>query len=66
MTESGYRLYGEVELELLEHILALRFVGFNLEQIRELMLARFGRMVERNATAARLQTSVERRIRRVH
>ncbi|MFY9718830.1 MAG: MerR family transcriptional regulator [Candidatus Cybelea sp.] len=37
VTESGYRLYGEAELERLEHILALRFVGFSLEQIRELL-----------------------------
>lgn len=37
VTESGYRLYGEPELERLEHILALRFVGFNLEQIKELL-----------------------------
>jgi DNA-binding transcriptional MerR regulator len=37
LTETGYRLYGEAELERLEHILALRFVGFNLEQIKELL-----------------------------
>ncbi len=37
LTESGYRLYGEAELERLEHILALRFVGFSLEQIKELL-----------------------------
>src|SRR5579863_5511178 len=37
VTESGYRLYGEAELERLEHILALRFVGFSLEQIKELL-----------------------------
>lgn len=37
VTESGYRLYGEAELERLEHILALRFVGFSLEQINELL-----------------------------
>jgi DNA-binding transcriptional MerR regulator len=30
-------MYGEPELERLEHILALRFVGFNLDQIRELL-----------------------------
>lgn len=34
---SGYRLYGEAELERLEHILALRFVGFTLDQIRQLL-----------------------------
>ena len=37
LTESGYRLYGEVELARLEQILALRFVGFTLEQIKELL-----------------------------
>lgn len=36
-TDSGYRLYGEAELERLEHILALRFVGFSLEHIKELL-----------------------------
>lgn len=36
-TESGYRLYGESQLERLEQILALRFVGFRLEQIKELL-----------------------------
>lgn len=36
-TESGYRLYGEAQLERLEHILALRFVGFRLEHIKELL-----------------------------
>ncbi len=37
LSESGYRMYGEAELERLEHILALRFVGFNLDQIKELL-----------------------------
>lgn len=37
VSESGYRLYGEAELERLEQILALRFVGFTLEQIKELL-----------------------------
>ena len=36
-TESGYRLYGEAQLERLEHILALRFVGFSLTDIKELL-----------------------------
>ena len=39
LTASGYRQYGEREMERLEHILALRFVGFNLEQIKELLQA---------------------------
>jgi DNA-binding transcriptional MerR regulator len=37
LTDSGYRLYGETELARLEQILALRFVGFNLSQIKELL-----------------------------
>jgi MerR family transcriptional regulator, thiopeptide resistance regulator len=37
LTPSGYRLYGEAELERLEQIVALRFVGFSLDQIRELL-----------------------------
>jgi len=37
VTESGYRLYSEAELERLEQILALRFVGFTLDQIKELL-----------------------------
>ncbi|HVA28303.1 MAG TPA: MerR family transcriptional regulator, partial [Candidatus Baltobacteraceae bacterium] len=36
-TESGYRLYGDAELERLEQILALRFVGFGLGQIKTLL-----------------------------
>jgi DNA-binding transcriptional MerR regulator len=36
-TPSGYRLYGDAQLERLEQILALRFVGFSLERIRELL-----------------------------
>jgi MerR family transcriptional regulator, thiopeptide resistance regulator len=36
VSESGYRFYGEAELERLEQILALRFVGFSL-QIKELL-----------------------------
>jgi DNA-binding transcriptional MerR regulator len=37
LSASGYRLYGEAELERLEHILALRFVGFTLDEIKELL-----------------------------
>jgi MerR family transcriptional regulator, thiopeptide resistance regulator len=36
-TDSGYRLYGEAELERLEQILALRFIGFRLEHIKQLL-----------------------------
>jgi DNA-binding transcriptional MerR regulator len=33
VSESGYRLYGDAELEHLEHILALRFIGFNAKRL---------------------------------
>lgn len=36
-TDSGYRQYGEAELERLEQIVALRFVGFGLDRIKELL-----------------------------
>jgi MerR family transcriptional regulator, thiopeptide resistance regulator len=36
-TPSGYRLYGQAQLARLEHIVALRFVGFSLDQIKELL-----------------------------
>lgn len=36
LTEAGYRLYGAAELERLEHILAFRFIGLPLEQIKTL------------------------------
>ncbi len=36
-TAAGYRHYGEAELERLEQILALRFVGFGLDRIKELL-----------------------------
>jgi len=54
LTESGYRLYGEAELAQLEQILALRFVGFTLEQIKELL----GGSTPPLATALRMQREV--------
>ena len=54
LTESGYRLYGQAELERLEQILALRFVGFTLEQIKELL----GGSTPPLATALRMQRDV--------
>ena len=36
-TESGYRLYGDKDLVRLQHILALKFLGFSLEEIREFL-----------------------------
>ena len=54
LTASGYRLYGEAELTRLEQILALRFVGFTLEQIKELL----GGSTPPLATALRMQREV--------
>ncbi len=34
-TEAGYRLYAEEDLLTLQHILALKFLGFSLEEIRQ-------------------------------
>lgn len=36
-TEAGYRLYGDRDLVRLEQILALKFIGFPLEEIRRLL-----------------------------
>lgn len=36
-TRSGHRLYGSAELERLEQILALRFAGFRLKEMNELL-----------------------------
>jgi DNA-binding transcriptional MerR regulator len=36
-TESGYRLYGHADLERLQQIVALKFVGFPLNQIKDLL-----------------------------
>ena len=36
-TEAGYRLYGRADLERLQQIVALKFVGFPLNQIKELL-----------------------------
>ena len=60
LTESGYRLYGEAQLTRLEQILALRFVGFTLEQIRELL----GRSMPPLAAALRMQREVIKRRKR--
>ena len=37
LTGAGYRLYGAAELERLEQILALRFLGLPLRQIKALL-----------------------------
>lgn len=36
-TESGYRLYTNVDLLILQNILALKFLGFSLEEVRVLL-----------------------------
>jgi DNA-binding transcriptional MerR regulator len=36
-TEAGYRLYGDRDLVRLEQILALKFIGFPLKEIRQLL-----------------------------
>jgi MerR family transcriptional regulator, thiopeptide resistance regulator len=54
VTESGYRLYGDLELERLEHVLALRFVGFSLDQIKQLL----GGSSQSLADALRMQRNV--------
>ena len=54
VSESGYRLYGDAELEHLEHILALRFVGFTLDQIKKLLAGSYLPL----AAALRLQREV--------
>ncbi|HEY5002165.1 MAG TPA: MerR family transcriptional regulator, partial [Ktedonobacteraceae bacterium] len=36
-TESGYRLYTNEDLLRLQNILALKFLGFSLEEIRALL-----------------------------
>jgi MerR family transcriptional regulator, thiopeptide resistance regulator len=33
-SEAGYRLYGDADLVRLQHILALKFLGFSLDEIR--------------------------------
>jgi MerR family transcriptional regulator, thiopeptide resistance regulator len=60
VTESGYRLYGDAELERLEHVLALRFVGFSLDQIKQLL----GESSQPLADALRMQRDVIARQRR--
>ncbi|MGB6413064.1 MAG: TipAS antibiotic-recognition domain-containing protein, partial [Candidatus Cybelea sp.] len=55
-----YRLYGDAELERLEHVLALRFVGFSLDQIKQLL----GESSQPLADALRMQRDVIARQRR--
>src|ERR1700692_859848 len=36
-TDAGYRMYADADLERLEHILALKFLGFSLKQVRAIL-----------------------------
>jgi DNA-binding transcriptional MerR regulator len=36
-TDAGYRMYADADLERLEHILALKFLGFSLKQVRVIL-----------------------------
>ncbi|HYO90677.1 MAG TPA: MerR family transcriptional regulator, partial [Pyrinomonadaceae bacterium] len=36
-TAAGYRLYGEKDLARLQQIVTLKFIGFSLRQIKELL-----------------------------
>jgi DNA-binding transcriptional MerR regulator len=36
-TDTGYRLYSEADLERLEQIIALNFLGFSLKQVRDVL-----------------------------
>lgn len=58
-TESGYRLYGERDLVRLQQILALKFLGFSLEEIKECL--RTGPQGLRDVLAAQKAMMRERR-----
>src|SRR5690349_16477380 len=53
-TTSGYRLYGRQELERLEQIVALKFIGIPLQQIKSIL----DRGPSRLADALRVQRTV--------
>jgi MerR family transcriptional regulator, thiopeptide resistance regulator len=53
-TEAGYRLYAESDVARLEQIVALKFIGFPLKQIRELL----NRKALGLASALRLQRTI--------
>jgi len=36
-TQTGYRVYGEKDLETLEQIVALKFIGLPLDKIKSLL-----------------------------
>jgi len=49
-TEAGYRLYAEQDLSTLQHILALKFLGFSLVEIKQCLAggpAQVGEMLSR-------------------
>jgi DNA-binding transcriptional MerR regulator len=60
-TASGYRMYGERELERLEQIVALKFIGIPLKQIKAML----DREAPELAEALRMQRSVLEQKRRL-
>jgi DNA-binding transcriptional MerR regulator len=36
-TDAGYRMYADADLQRLEQILALKFLGFSLKQVRAIL-----------------------------
>lgn len=62
-SEAGYRLYGEAELQRLEQILALRFIGFSLDQIKQLLA---GSERPFSAALAMQREVLSRQIERLH
>jgi MerR family transcriptional regulator, thiopeptide resistance regulator len=65
-TGAGYRLYGESEVERVYRITALRSLGLELSQIRELLDggADLRALVERQLTELEARIELERRLRR--
>lgn len=60
-SESGYRLYSERDLERLEQVVALKFLGIPLKQIKTVL----GRDARELGTALRLQRTVLEQKRRM-
>ncbi|HUZ49804.1 MAG TPA: MerR family transcriptional regulator [Candidatus Dormibacteraeota bacterium] len=61
-TAAGYRLYGAAELERLEHIVALRFVGFGLDRIQELLAGRTLPLLEALQLQRRMMAQQQRHL----
>lgn len=61
-TDAGYRLYGESDLERMEQILALRFVGLGLDQIKTLLEGPPQRLVDALAMQREIMLEEKRRL----